>query len=315
MTAPRPRFPLLRIVDSDHGATVRTPAKINLFLEILGRRPDGFHELVTLLHAVDFYDTVSLRTHGAGSDSLVVSGRPVPAGPENLVLRAVARVRRDFDIPPLALTLEKQIPIGAGLGGGSGNAAGTLALLAHRFALPGGADEWAQRAADLGSDVPFFLGDGVAVARGRGERLEDLAGPFLGGDDPFFVLLLPNRQSDTASAYRGLSLTLTCSDGPISFNPRAFLESQRWVTSMFNRLESSVWRAHPDLATLANWLERAIGQRWRMTGSGSAFFGVCFDANEALGLCRQVVDHFRGGPLQVDARVVRGLDARTSLRC
>lgn len=308
-------FPLLSVASGPHGVTVDTPAKINLFLEILGRRADGFHELVTLLLAVNLVDTVTLRERGSGkADELVVTGIPVDAGPENLVRRAVSIVRRDFDIPFLDLRLEKRIPIGAGLGGGSGNAAGTLALLAHRFALPGDAAAWARRAAELGSDVPFFLGTGAAVARGRGERIEGFDGAFLGGDDPFFVLLMPSLHSETAAAYRGLSLALTCPDGPISFSPHMFRTSREWVSSLFNRLESSVWNLHPELRALADWLERSVGNRWRMTGSGAAFFAVCFDENEASSLCRRAQQEFGDGRLAVAARVVRGLDTRMSVR-
>ena len=171
---------------------VQAPAKLNLFFEVLAKRSDGYHEIETLMCPIDLYDTLHFqedpsgqlelrcrRVFGAGGPS----GRgldEVPEGPDNLVVRAVELVRRRTGVRRGAkLRLVKRIPAAAGLGGGSSDAAAALVAANEGWRLGRSRDELAQWAAELGSDVPFFLAGGPAVCRGRGERVTPVAG--LGG--------------------------------------------------------------------------------------------------------------------------------------
>ena len=270
---------------------MRTPAKINLFLEVHGRRPDGYHAVTTLLTALDWHDRVEIEP--AEEDHLVVTGAEVPADGSNLVWRAVAAARSRREIPPLSIRLHKAIPPGSGFGGGSSNAAGTLVLLQELY--PHASAEPLDRvAAELGSDVPFFLGDGWALATGRGEVLEDGPRPPLGGDRPWFLLVIPELPSSTPTAYGALSFPLTSPDGPITFPTRTFVTSRRWMTGLFNRLERPVLTLHEGLAALAERLESTVAGRWRMTGSGSAFYVVCETRLEADGLARILAEEWNG---------------------
>ena len=295
-------LPVRRIRD---GAVVLTPAKLNLFLEVEGRRDDGFHDVTTLLAAVHWHDRLVVR-EGSGEDRLSVHGVEVPAGPENLVRRAVERLRREVPVPPLHMELTKRIPPGAGLGGGSGNAAGALWLLRQWLHPELTLAAIIQIATDLGSDVPFFFEGGMAVGRGRGDRLTPLAGPSLGGDRPTFLVVVPSVPSGTAEAYRSITFPLTSPDGPISFHEKTFVTSREWVAGLFNRFERPVLESLKVLQPLADWLSRRAPGRACMTGSGSAFFVVCSEPGEAEQLASQLRDELRGALQPAAICVVRG---------
>ncbi|MFQ5653964.1 MAG: 4-(cytidine 5'-diphospho)-2-C-methyl-D-erythritol kinase [Planctomycetota bacterium] len=280
---------LLRVRRLRSGAAVLTPAKINLFLEIVGERPDGFHELKSLILAVDWHDWLAVFPRPVGSeDRLRVSGEAVPATPENLAWRALEGMRGRRPIPPVDMLLHKRIPPGSGLGGGSGNAAGMLALM-NTLLDPGlcGA-ELAEIGAEIGSDVPFFLGGSPGIARGRGEIVDPFKGAIFGGESPVFLLILPYISSSTADAYRRLTLPLTSPVGPITFPERTFDAPGHWVNGLFNRLEGAVLSADPRLRSIARWLQANAPGRWRMTGSGSAFYVACRDDRSARELASRV---------------------------
>ncbi|MGN6701250.1 MAG: 4-(cytidine 5'-diphospho)-2-C-methyl-D-erythritol kinase [Thermomicrobiales bacterium] len=167
--------------------TLRAPAKLNLGLEVLGHRPDGYHELVTIFQTIALYDTLTITTAPPGQLTLATHP-PLPADGENLALRAARALAARLGVTPaVSLTLEKQIPVAAGLGGGSSDAAATLRALRERWrpALPDA--ELAALAAALGADVPFFLRGGAALATGIGELLTPL--PQL--PPTWFVVLTP----------------------------------------------------------------------------------------------------------------------------
>lgn len=277
-----------------HG--IETPAKLNLFLEVLGRRPDGYHEIVTLMIAVGLWDALRIAPAPGPEDVLAVRGHPVPTGPENLVLRAVAEVRRTAPVPPLAIELHKRIPCGAGLGGGSGNAAGMLAWLMRTLG-PGAFDAQAC-AARLGSDVPFFLGAGAAIARGRGERIEPFPGVLFGGEQPWLTLLLPPVHATTAAVYQQLGYANTPTATPADLDVQRFATRRAWIDGLHNRLEAPAVALLPVLGLVREWLSEAAPGRWRMSGSGASFYAVSFSARAAQGLARAARDRF-GFPCQV----------------
>ena len=193
------------------GWRVQTPAKLNLFLEVNRKREDGFHDITTLMLGVDWFDT--LHVERARQDAFVITSEDAqlaattPSDDSNLVLRALQRFRELKNTPPLHVRLHKSIPHGAGLGGGSGNAAGMLWLLNTAFGSPLDAHQVRELGGELGSDVPFFMGldgesasdddvakdqpGGAMLATGRGEQLDPLSAPLFGGDRPYFVVVAP----------------------------------------------------------------------------------------------------------------------------
>ena len=200
----------MHIRRSAMGVIVLAPAKLNLFFEVLGKRDDGYHEIETLMCPIGLYDTlrfidlpvgpVRLRCHrvfgaegprGRGLDQ-------VSDGPDNLVVRAVELVRRRAGVNRGAdILLVKRIPAAAGLGGGSSDAAAALVAANEVWRLGRSRGELARWAGELGSDVPFFLADGPAICRGRGERVT----PIEGVGNLFFVLVRPPAGLATAAVY------------------------------------------------------------------------------------------------------------------
>jgi 4-diphosphocytidyl-2C-methyl-D-erythritol kinase len=163
------------------------PAKINRELRVGGRRPDGFHELLSRFTSIELSDV--LEVEPAEELSLEVSGLAIPGSGENLVLRAARRLARELDVEPNArIRLEKRVPVGAGLGGGSSDAACALRLLARLWNARASEDELSRLAGELGSDVPYFLAGGEANVSGRGEVIDPL--PDREGEPPVELLLL-----------------------------------------------------------------------------------------------------------------------------
>jgi 4-diphosphocytidyl-2-C-methyl-D-erythritol kinase len=233
-----------------------SPAKINLFFRVLGKRSDGFHEIASLYQAIDLSDQLWLE-EGAGSDAFDVEG--MEPTPDNLVLRALALYREAVsDLSPVRLYLKKRIPIAAGLGGGSSNGATTLFALNEWRGRPLSLAQLAKIGEKLGSDVPFFFSSGSAYCTGRGEQLVDvrLPGPPLEG-----WLYTPPFPSYTAHVYRALR--------PDTLSPRDPLQAlAAWLRgerALFNDLEEAVPQIRPYLARYPTA---------RMTGSGSAFFSL-----------------------------------------
>ena len=178
------------------------PAKVNLFLEVHARRPDGFHEIRTVLQAVGLMDTLTAAPIAEGVE-VRVEGADLPAGPGNLVFAAARLFLDRFEIDGgVELDLVKRIPIEAGLGGGSSDAAGTLLLLRDLFRPDLDVEALAPLAADLGSDVPFFLGPGTALGMGRGEALAALPAPA----PAWLVLFLPPFGLATADVYAAVDV-------------------------------------------------------------------------------------------------------------
>ena len=181
--------------------TLYAPAKVNLTLTVGDRRPDGYHDVSTVMQAVGLYDTLIL-THGGAGLTLTCTDPAVPADATNLVLRAAGRFFEEtkLPVPDLHLHLRKRIPSQAGLGGGSSDAASTLLALRTLYAPSLPDVQLEHMAAALGSDVPFFIRGGTALARGRGERLTPM--PRL--RDGWFVIVKPPEGFSTPAMYRRL---------------------------------------------------------------------------------------------------------------
>ena len=287
----------------------RAPAKLNLGLEVLGRRPDGFHEIESIFVAIDLADELVITAEGEGIELAVEAHTPgaedVPDGPSNLVWRAAeAGLRRLAELEGpgagpdpargggsrprtpagLRLALAKHVPSGAGLGGGSSDAASVLRGVASLGGRAFRAEDWADVAASLGSDVPFFLGDeAAAVCRGRGEAVEPL--PL--AEPLHFVVVETGVHCGTAEVYGALDLRLTAPPDRLKIVAEALRDGRPGplARAVFNRLEDPAFRLYPELRSLRDAIAARIDRPMLLTGSGSSLFTIAGDADEARQMC------------------------------
>ena len=255
---------MIRVADS---ISLTAPAKINLSLRILGKRPDGFHELETLMVPVDLADTVEV-CHGDGHGITLTCNDPeLPPGGDNLCVKAAEAFRAATGLyHGIAITLLKRIPHGAGLGGGSSDAAAVLKGLNELFDAPLVDEELHQIAASLGSDVPFFLGSGAAWCRGRGEILESACAL----PKRTLLLIKPPFPVPTAWAYKKYAELKE--SGKLPDQPeKHFLED----LDIVNDLEAPVFDKYVLLPVMKAWLREQLGvESAFMTGSGSTMVAV-----------------------------------------
>ena len=260
-----------------------TPAKINLFLEILGRRADGYHEIETLLAAVTLYDTLRFTATPSGAIALDCRwaspqpGEPIPTDKDNLAFRAAALLRERSGVSAGAtIQLIKRIPAAAGLGGASSDAAAALVAANLAWQLNWPRQRLMELAAELGSDVPFFLTRGAALARGRGERLEGLRMPKL-----HIALVRPPVGLSTPAVYRACRPA----DSPQAAAPLVAALARGDAAAAGRLLVNGL---EPAAASLTPWIERLQSEFERqgvlghqMSGSGSSYFGLCRHARQA----------------------------------
>ena len=265
---------------------ISSPAKINLFLEVIARRPDGYHEIETVMQVVDLCDHVRLSRIPRGIE-VSVSGEEVPAGPENLAYRAAALLVESAGLRGgVHIGLEKRIPVSGGLGGGSSNAAAVLAGLNRLYGLRCSREELQELAAKLGSDVPFFLSDGLALATGRGEVLTPIRPPW---SHEWVVIANPRVPVSTAWAYREASSKLTEWDRRASIRTLVATGPLAWPPVWaFNRLEAVVLLHRPEVRALKDLLEAGGAAPALMSGSGGSVFAVVPDAAIGQVLATQV---------------------------
>lgn len=277
------------------GAAVHilAPAKINLGLEILGRRPDGYHELRTIFQAIDFSDRVRIARTPSG---LHVRCRALPRlGRRNLAYRAAKLFFGRTGLRESAeIHVEKRIPAGGGLGGGSSDAAAVLLGCCRLYGLRPERRALASMAAALGSDVPFFLEGGTAVGRGRGELIEPLA-PWPG--QAVALLYLPTAGLATADVYGRVA------SPPLTARPRALtILLARWREgdlarlgkALFNDLEEAAFSLRPELATVKEALLREGAAGALLSGSGSSVFGLYENEAAAGRAGRRLGERFPG---------------------
>lgn len=260
---------------------VDVPAKINMHLEVLGRRPDGFHEVRTLLQSVDLRDRVIVRPAPVGRLELEVEpDGAVASGDDNLVVRAARRLWEVVDGQPGAhIRLVKRIPVAAGLGGGSADAAATLVLLDRLWSLDLDRGCLFEMAAALGSDVPFFLVGGVCLGVGRGDEVKAL--PDLPSRE--VVVVVPPVEVSTREVYGRFESRLT-RDHPEATLTTDATRSEcepRW-SRLRNDLEPVVCAGWPEVAAARDVLTRIGALRAGVTGSGAATFALLTEAGSAV---------------------------------
>jgi 4-diphosphocytidyl-2-C-methyl-D-erythritol kinase len=259
-------------------ATEFSPAKLNLFLAVTGRRPDGYHDLVSVVAPLRWGDELAAAPGAGMQDTLECADPAVPQGEANLILRAAAAFRAaGAKAPPLRFALTKRIPMGAGLGGGSSNAVAALRLCQAHATVLLPPEALAAVAAGIGADCSLFLARGPAVMRGRGERVSALPGAAASRLRGRRVLVFkPGFGIATAWAYGRLAAS---PNGTLPA-PAAEARLQSWLESagapaedlLFNSLEAPAFAKFPALPLLLAQLQRVFGLSPRMTGSGSACF-------------------------------------------
>ena len=279
------------------GLVIQAPAKLNLFFEVLAKRSDGYHEIETLMCPIDLYDTLHFQEDPSGQVELRCrrvfgAGGPcgrglhqMPEGPENLVLRAVELVRRRAGICRGArLWLVKRIPAAAGLGGGSSDAAAALVAANEGWQLNRSGDELAEWAAELGSDVPFFLAGGPAICRGRGELVEPIRG--LGALS--FVVVRPPAGLPTAAVY-GVCRPAAEPQTVVPLVDALRRGNWREVgRRLLNRLQSAAETLSPWVKRLQEGFSQVDCVGHGMSGSGTSYFGLCRHARHAQRCARRL---------------------------
>jgi 4-diphosphocytidyl-2-C-methyl-D-erythritol kinase len=273
-----------------------SPCKINLLLNILGKRPDGFHELETLMQPVNFCDELAFEPAGNGIQ-LSCGDKNLPTDSRNLVHRAAAGFLPAAKISSgVKIHLKKKIPIAAGLGGGSGNAATTLLALNELFGQPLAMEKLYELAAALGSDIPFFLQNEPALATGRGEKIQPLEHfPALNGRA--FLLIHPGFGISTPWAYQNLARFPAAGNGEkgraqklISLLQTTDLKAV--AGGFYNSLEAPALEKFPVLALFQEFLRANGAPVALMSGSGSTTFAIAENVPAAESLAEKFKSKF-----------------------
>lgn len=256
------------------------PAKINLYLDVLSKRPDGFHEVETLMQSVSLADSLSMTFDHVGGDAFE-SNAGLPNDDTNLCWKAVktfyavSKIHRES----ILISLEKKIPMGAGLGGGSADAAAVLRLMNEYYGSEFSDSELCEMAAAIGSDVPFCVSSHAALAMGRGERIIPI-------DSKLHfscVIVMPELSISTPMMYRridefGISAKKKINDAVSALKSSNY---SLLLNSMYNIFEIPAFTAYPELRKIKNDILDSGADQALMTGSGSAIYGMFVDENKA----------------------------------
>ncbi len=274
----------------------KSPCKVNLLLNILGKRPDGFHELETVMQPVDFCDELTFERGGKGIQ-LSCSDKCLPVNSKNLVFRAAKNFLSAAKIrAAVKIHLEKKIPLAAGLGGGSGNAATTLLALNELFGMPLAPEKLHEIAAALGSDTPFFLQHKPALATGRGEKIRPLENfPALRGKA--FLLIHPGFGISTPWAYQNLARFPAALNGNAGRANELVEKLQAEnlagaAGAFYNSLEAPALEKFPILALFQEFLRANGALAALMSGSGSTTFAIAENVSAAGSLAEKFKSKF-----------------------
>lgn len=249
--------------------SLKAPAKINLYLKVLGKRRDGYHEIESLVQAIDLYDDIVIEK----SDVLELEcdDPSLDKDENNLALKAAILLQQRAYFPGAKIILKKKIPIGSGLGGGSSDAAFVIRGLCKLYGLDLSLGQKMDLAAEIGSDVPFFLSGGQAIMAGRGEKLFSVKLPV----DYYLVVIVPPVTSSTREAYENLKIDLTNKMEASLLQRKIELSGFYRKLNLFNNdLEEIVSRKIPELKKIRDILDASGGIYSSMTGSGSAVYGI-----------------------------------------
>lgn len=251
---------------------VKAPAKINLTLDVLYKRPDNYHEVEMIMTTVDLADRIGLESREDGQIKIALKDNFVPDDHRNFAYQAAALIKSTYGIKEgVTISIEKEIPIAAGLAGGSSDAAATLRGLNELWDLKLSLDELAALGAKIGSDVSFCIYGGTALATGRGEIIEELPAP----PTCWVVLAKPKIGVSTADVYGGLKI-----EGLQHPNTKQMIQAietsdyELMCTSVGNVLETVTFNLHPEVVTIKEQMQRFGADATLMSGSGPTVFGL-----------------------------------------
>ena len=251
-------------------------AKINLGLDIVRRRPDGYHDISTVMIPVPWCDILEAVPAKDTGTTLTVTGRTVDCPPEkNLVMKAFRALERLVELPPLDLYLSKVIPDGAGLGGGSSDASTLLKMLDSMLGLDLGSEQLAEVASTLGADCPFFIADSPMLCTGTGTVMTPIDIPAL--EDKAILIVKPRVSVPTAAAYS--KVVPSVPSRPVE--EILSLPIQQWQGLLKNDFEPSVFEAYPEVARVKESIMSLAPLYASMSGSGSAVYGLFDNATLA----------------------------------
>lgn len=280
--------------------TLPAPAKLNLFLHITARRPDGYHELQTIFQLLDRGDELDFVRNNQGDITLTCQHKALGNPEDNLVIRAARLLKQHSKTPCGAhITLHKNLPAGAGLGGGSSDAATTLLGLNHLWQTHLSLNELAELGLALGADVPVFVHGHSAWAEGIGEKLTPVTLP-----EPYFVVLSPSCHVNTGEIFSHQQLTRDSS--PIKM--AAFLAGQSR-----NDCETLVRRLYPEVDTAINWLSQ-FGPA-RLTGTGSSLFALMPSEQAARDVLQALETEENAALSAIKGWIAKGINRSPVLDC
>lgn len=255
-------------------------AKINLGLDIVAKRADGYHDLSTVFYPIPLNDAVEITENGGDGATLTISGNSVDCPPEkNLVVRAYEMMRLCVDLPGVDIHLHKAIPDGAGLGGGSADATNVLMILNEMFNLEKDEDELSLLASTLGADCPFFVYNRPMIASGIGDVLTDIDINLSGKS---MILIKPDVYVSTKAAYA----KVVPAKPEIPIEEIIKLPIQQWHGKLKNDFEVSVFEQFPLLAEIKQALYNSGAVYASMSGSGSSMFGIYNNAEDAANMAK-----------------------------
>jgi 4-diphosphocytidyl-2-C-methyl-D-erythritol kinase len=269
----------------DSAVLVRAPAKVNLFLEVLAKRPDGYHEIATLMVAVSLYDTLEFKEDSSGAIRLHCNAPELTTGPDNLVVKAAALLRQRTGCTRGAdIRLIKRIPMAAGLAGGSTDCAAALTGLNRLWRLGLADDELARLGGELGSDVPFFFNTPAAWCTRRGEVVT----PVRLGRPLNFVIVKPAVGLSTAEVYRNVTIPDRPETGAELRQAVEVGDVEEIGRRLHNRLQEAARRLRPEIEAGLALLQAQGAAGQLMSGSGTSLFALCRDPGEAQRIARGV---------------------------
>lgn len=251
---------------------VKAPAKINLILDVLHKRPDGYHEVEMIMTTVDLADRIGLEPRTDGQIRIISADRYVPDDHRNLAYQAAKLLKDTYRIKEgVTITLEKKIPVAAGLAGGSSDAAATLRGLNDLWNLKLTLDQLAEHGAKIGSDVSFCVYGGTALATGRGEIIQELPAP----PNCWIILAKPSIGVSTADVYGSLKINEIIHQNSKDMI-RAIYEKdyELMCESMGNALEAVTLKLHPEVSMIKEQMMKFGADAVLMSGSGPTVFGL-----------------------------------------
>jgi 4-diphosphocytidyl-2-C-methyl-D-erythritol kinase len=253
-----------------------SPAKINLFLKVLSRRPDGYHNIASMVEPISLYDIIHI-TEDAGDRVIVEDDRGLlPQGQENTVYRAIMLVKERFKVAlGVKVFIEKRIPVGAGLGGGSGNAATVMKELVRLWRLSASLPELMEMGKEIGADVPLFLYGKPCIMRGIGDKISPCELPLL-----WYLIVYPNFFLSTKEVYGRLKIVLTKGENEGKVCAK-YTTAHDVAFGLENDLEEVAIAIHPEIRSIKERLKQAGAIGSLMSGSGSSVFGIFADQEGA----------------------------------